>query len=385
MKKISENRFNAYVCFTKDPRSAFIYDEVSWYENSQQTLLGVILFDRIDGNFSAGIHKRNDLNQFVFEDCMTAFDNIKDAKKWLSEKILLLEKISDSPKVNKLFIPLYDDTKLHLYFKYLNNEIQYSAAKELLSEIVPHFYDVDGNFVEQFQTTGFNSRLWEIFLMCYFNEEGLDINRKYSAPDFLLTNFEQEIALEAVTISKKGQIIPFDDLSKQTEEYINEQNENDVPLMYGNSLYTKTTHTNEQGLHYWEYEHTKNKPFVIAIADFHEEFSMSWTMEALVSYLYGEKHLPQYDKDGKLLIEYKKINSFKKKNGEDIAAGFFLDPTNENISAVLHATSGTLAKFNRIGKQCGFGKNNIIMIKSFLYNNPDPNSSKPLYHTYNFD
>ncbi len=38
---------------------------------------------------------------------------------------------------------------------------------------MPHFIDIDGNFVQQFQSTGFDSGLWELYLYTYFSEEEL--------------------------------------------------------------------------------------------------------------------------------------------------------------------------------------------------------------------
>lgn len=32
-----------------------------------------------------------------------------------------------------------------------------------MSEMMRHFVDVDGNFVQQFQTTAFDSRIWELY------------------------------------------------------------------------------------------------------------------------------------------------------------------------------------------------------------------------------
>lgn len=51
---------------------------------------------------------------------------------------------------------------------------------------MPHFVDIDGNFVEQFQSTGFDARLWELYLNTYLNEEQFFFDREYNAPDFIV-------------------------------------------------------------------------------------------------------------------------------------------------------------------------------------------------------
>lgn len=41
------------------------------------------------------------------------------------------------------------------------------------------YEDVDGNFVEQFQSSAFDARLWELYLYAMFVELGYGFDRKY--------------------------------------------------------------------------------------------------------------------------------------------------------------------------------------------------------------
>lgn len=66
-------------------------------------------------------------------------------------------------------------------------------------ELQKEFDDPDGNFVEQFQTTGFDARTFELFLFAMFRESGHAINRAYSRPDFLLQKAGIGAWIEAVT------------------------------------------------------------------------------------------------------------------------------------------------------------------------------------------
>jgi hypothetical protein len=45
-----------------------------------------------------------------------------------------------------------------------------------------YFQDPDGNFVEQFQSNAFNSRLWELYLFAVLGERRFYIDRDYPAP-----------------------------------------------------------------------------------------------------------------------------------------------------------------------------------------------------------
>lgn len=56
--------------------------------------------------------------------------------------------------------------------------------------------------------------------------------------------------------------------------------------MFGSAIYDKVKKK------YWEKKHVQNKPFLIAIADFHDTMSMTWSFNSLVEYLYGISTMP---------------------------------------------------------------------------------------------
>src|SRR5690606_34334864 len=131
----------------------------------------------------------------------------------------------------------------------------------------------------------------------------------------------------------------------------------------------------------WKLDHVKDNPLVFAIADFHDDQSMQWSSNALINYLYGVKHEFTRDKDGKLIISALKIE--KHQVGDKvIPSGYFFQPDAENISAVLFSASGTISKFNRIGRQAGFGPDNIIMYRFGTHHDHDPNASLPKQFAY---
>lgn len=63
----------------------------------------------------------------------------------------------------------------------------------------------------------------------------------------------------------------------------------------------------------------------------------------------------------------------------------FPSNTREAQLPVLPAASGTISKFDRIGKQCGFDTNNTIMKRIVTTYNPEPNADKPLVFEYFVD
>ncbi len=56
---------------------------------------------------------------------------------------------------------------------------------------------MDGNFVEQFQTDGFDARLWELHLNSYLVEEQLFMDRQHDRPDFVVTKYGMPMTIEA--------------------------------------------------------------------------------------------------------------------------------------------------------------------------------------------
>jgi hypothetical protein len=223
-------------------------------------------------------------------------------------------------------------------------------AKRMISEIMHHFKDIDGNFVEQFQSTGFDARLWELYLYNFFVEEGFEFNREHYAPDFFLNKFEDNIFVEAVIVGRKADNPPryFKALPdiKLSEDII-EANKDEMPLRFGSPLFSKLQKQ------YWDLPHVTGNPLILAIADFHDDQSMLWSSTALMRYLYGVDN-NYYYVDNKLVIETVPIVSHVKPSGTSVPSGFFFQPETENISAVISSASGTISKFNRLGRQAGF-------------------------------
>lgn len=384
MRPISKNQYDLYVFFTRSNLAEYFNEELEWYMNDAKTLWGVVCLDRNDQNYTVIFSARDENRQIRCIDVKVDIESIEKARTFLFEraKQLETEMICEKSKnvVGDLFSPKVKKTKLCETFCFVSESPAHSAARNVINEILPHFLDVDGNFIEQFQTTGFDARLWELYLFCYFNEEGIKINRKYSAPDFLLDDNGREVSVEAVVVANKSK-----DVACRCLPRIEDIEEDKVlmPAKWGSSLYSKLMHTDKAGRHYWEYEHTKGKPFVIAVEDFHNSFSMTWSQNSLITYLYGYEYTYEYNEKGELILHPIKVESHPKGEGRNsIPSGFFFQEGTENISAVLHSSCGTIAKFSRIGKQCGFDENDILMYRVGTVYNPDPNASVPKIFEY---
>ena len=165
-----------------------------------------------------------------------------------------------------LFQRLHPDTELHPQYLLLRDHPAYEPARGVLGDLQAEFSEPDGNFVEQFQTTGFDARTFELFLFAMFKESGHAIDRSYQRPDFLLTKNGVTAAVEAVTASppSKGRVITPYEASPDfgAERELREYLRNDLPIRLGSPLFSKLSQR------YWEHPHVAGKPLVIAMQDF---------------------------------------------------------------------------------------------------------------------
>jgi len=80
----------------------------------------------------------------------------------------------------------------------------------MAGQVFESFSDVDGNFIEQLQSTGFDARIFELFLFTYFSNSGFEIDRQHKSPDFLLEKRGIRFALEATTVNPTQDQMPED-------------------------------------------------------------------------------------------------------------------------------------------------------------------------------
>ena len=233
----------------------------------------------------------------------------------------------------------------------------------------------DGHFVREFQTLGFDARTWELYLYAYLNEECLQLDRSYHAPDYVINLGDERICIEAVTVNPTGGSTlgspeaKIDDISDaEARELLHDF----VPIKFGSALYTKL---NKKPA-YWELDHVSGFPLIFAVADFHAPRSMLWTSTGLQRYLYGYHHKHELDGQGQLVIHPMKIERHRY-GDKEIPSGFFFQPGSENVSAVLHSNSGTLSKFSRMGRLAGFEAPGIRTFRRGLRYDHTPNATKP--------
>lgn len=381
-------RFNALAGHSRSPAAAYMSEEIGWYTNEDETVLGILLLDIVDNDYVAILMARDESGIFRCFDLKCSFQTLDSAKNWLIAEMeartiqgLKVYPQGESGSGVDLFKSVTPSEKQHPSFIRLANENSFVPARAVINEMMPHFVDIDGNFVEQFQTTGFDSRLWELYINAYLVEEQLFIERDFESPDFIVKKYGKSVAIEAVIVGrKKNKPVRYikEPSPIRTAKEIRELHRHEMPIRFGSPLYSKLKKE------YWNLPHVAGKPLVFAIADFHDDQSMLWSSTALITYLYGVYHEFEYDEENQLVVI--PINIDAHTVGEkEIPSGYFFQPCAENVSAVLFSASGTISKFNRIGRQAGFYHPDVLMIRTGTRHDHDHNASVPKLFKYIVD
>ena len=182
--------------------------QLAWYETADESVLGVLVVDT-DGEFSGIVLARDLLERFRWVGGTDFFETPEQAVFALHAKVTEVaadleqqrRQGDESGTAVDFFAPVVDREKLHPNFLRLASGDEFSAARAIIGAMMRWYEDIDGNFVEQFQTTGFNARVWEVYLFAALTEANLKLERPDPAPDFLARGLVGEFALEATTIN----------------------------------------------------------------------------------------------------------------------------------------------------------------------------------------
>ena len=322
---------------------ALVTEDLAWYEEASERVLGLVALDLTDRDYVSYVLGRDARGRFRAVWLEVSIETQQAATELLEKKLAELwaqsppEAFHQGDEVGRpvdFFAPVVAAERQHRVFATLISARGYSPARALIGEMMHYFVDVDGNFIQQFQSDGFDARIWELYLYAVLNELGYGLDRANAAPDFHCQGLLGDFFIEATTVNPSGSAPEVDDSNRQA--YF----ENYVPMKYGSTLFTKL------GRKYWEQPHVAGHPFALAIQDFHAPHAMAWSNSALVEYLYGIRQVERVNGEGKTEIVSERVTEYRWCDKPPIPAGFFLLPDSENVSAVLANPSGTLPKFN---------------------------------------
>jgi hypothetical protein len=112
------------------------------------------------------------------------------------EKSLMLKNIAESMGYNpdairampqdSLFTPTVPPETQHKLFRAITSHGGHLPARESLQAAYDMLPAADGNFIKDFQSTGFDAPVWELYLCALFHNLGLSVAQPYDRPDFCL-------------------------------------------------------------------------------------------------------------------------------------------------------------------------------------------------------
>lgn len=377
MKPLNRNKANILLLFTRNPKVKATTEELEYYTSDDEELIGFIAKDKIDGTFHACLLDRDSRKKYCIVKITIDCDTIPQARRALEE--LMESYVRDDvalkrkESANDFFTPVAKQAQWHPYFKLLKESGSFSAAKKVIEELSYHFEDRDGNFVDQLQSkNGFDARIWELYLWCYLREEEFNFNYDHEAPDFLIEKWGQIVAIEAVHIKRQKKSLNA--FKTASVDEIKRKLQDEIPLLFGSSLYSKLQHTYKSQA-YWDLEYVRGNPLVYAIADFHDDMSMTWSFPGIVSILYGMDQQVFQNEDGSIDLVNESGLVFKKK--DKCINPLFLDEQYKHVSAVMFSPCGTLTKFARMGVQAGYGNHKYSLFEVKMCYNSAPEAISP--------
>ena len=247
MKPLNPNRANLLLLFTRDPFVKLVNKELEYYSSDDDSLIGFVSIDKEDNTYHAMLFDRDSRNKYCLVSMNLDYFSIEKARTGLENLMDTYVKNEEALKrdlpANDFFTPTAKPKQQHPFFeKLLDKNGYFTAARSVIEELSFHFEDRDGNFVEQFQSkNGFDARIWELYLWCYFREENFHFCYDFDAPDFMIEKRGYEVAIEAVHINRKQNL--EEPVSIPTLEEIQKKMEDEIPLMFGSPLYSKNLFT----------------------------------------------------------------------------------------------------------------------------------------------
>jgi hypothetical protein len=252
----------------------------------------------------------------------------------------------------------------------------------MMNDAFSRFVERDGNFIEQFQTTGFNTRTFELYVSELLHSEGFAPIGSEPQPDFTVAKNGVQISIECTTANPSGNdagLVAYRSVNERDSDIgdIRHRQQNQLPIRIAGALRAKMLHRldkkNAGGKAYWELPHVAGRPLVLAIQTFHEPGSLSFSNVGVIRYLYGIAHRPSWDDEGHLVIETDRIDQHKHAEKE-IPSGFFDLEGSENIAAVLWTNSGTVPKFTRMAITGPYPDDDVSIVRFGNMIDHDPNA-----------
>ena len=277
---------------------------------------------------------------------------------------------SKDKKMKDLFEIIDKSKNIDDRFKMLTSTPYLSAAKGEINRIYNSWNGFDKDFANQFQTTNYESRLWELYTYEFLKSHKFLIEKSQEErPDFKISIENEILYIECVTSNAK-----YGDRSDIMLNSLNTELEVDFITRIGSSLFTKLSKE------YHKLNWVKGKPLVFAIQPFHNSESFNMNVYSIVKYLYGYEIVKDNHQNEGIKTTFNKITNCKKDEHGELKemASFFDLPNSEYVSGIIFTNSATIGKFSRMGFQNGLDNGETLdIIYSGIGYSDKLNDTKP--------
>lgn len=232
----------ALLCYARQPLVRIMSNEIKWYEAGNKKVLATLILDKTDKDYNFVILVRDARRLFRAWNISCSHPTIEAAEQMellVNDDNKFYEQGDETSPPHDTLKPLLKPDKQHAYFQVLANESRMEAARNLIVETAYSYVDVDGNYIKDFQSHGFDARLWELFLYIVLYETGFEFNRDFNAPDYLVSYYGQSFCLEAVTVNPSRNPERPDPEPPQSDEEMQALCDDYLPIKFGSSLYSK--------------------------------------------------------------------------------------------------------------------------------------------------
>jgi hypothetical protein len=240
-------------------------------------------------------------------------------------------------------------------------------------------------FRQDFRRHGFSARLWELALFGYFSDRDYDVDTSHEAPDFVVARDDVVIAIEATTTNPPRNAIGLaPKAEREAMPHVPKDpgaSEAELIFQLGKALRRKIIPRGAAQTPYWESEHVRAHPFVIAVEAFHGETSLFHGDSGLASYLFAFRWTGQRLGDGSSVFDAEPVHEHVY-GGKTIPSGFFFLLGTDHVSAVIFSNAATISQFQRIGVEHGGAPDGMAVIRRGTCLDHDPSAITPLEFAY---
>ena len=180
--------------------------EVSWWSSDRNSSVGIVTYDPRTDSFGGLALRRDVDHQFRPTPLLLGLPGSEQALV----EVTRLMKPGDPPDARppgaRRRSNLFDVKKgvtTNPKFDLLRSTLHHRPALYALGEVYLALDHPDDNFVRDFQTEGFDARLWELYLFAAFREQAISVGQTLPSPDFHLQKDGMTLFVEAVTAKSR--------------------------------------------------------------------------------------------------------------------------------------------------------------------------------------